>query len=210
MYSIIDLEPLLMFSRGSWSNNSTSCRRLSSSVSSSKSGLLLTPGRSCHSVGEQAEMDRRGDGDLLMDCWGTFRLLMEMFWVRVWGCRRTWGRGGRALCDSLGEWFGEEDALIDRVSEWDSRISLFWTTSLYSWYNWESAREREIIEVVLELCFSDFTSDTKIVYHTKLNKCPWNQALTLIHISRRNYISNQWFVQKQWLAETKRVYSHSI
>lgn len=151
-----------MFSRGPWSNNSTSCRRLSSSVSSSKSGLLLTPGRSCHSVGEEAEMDRRGDGDMLMDCWGTFRLLMEMVWVRVWGCRRTWGRGGRALCDSLGEWFGDEDALIDRESEWDSRISLFWTTSLYSWYNWESGREREIIEVILELCFSDFTLDTKI------------------------------------------------
>lgn len=133
-----------------WINNCTSCRRLSSSASVSKSGLFFTPGSSCHSVGEEAEMGRRGEGGLPMDCWGTLRLLKELVWDRVWGCRRTWGRGGRGLCDSLGEWFGEEDERMERLSplieiesEWDSKSSLFWTTSLYSWYNWESAKERD-------------------------------------------------------------------
>lgn len=188
------LEPLVMFNRGYWSNDSTSCRRLSSLVSSSNSRLLLTPGRSCHSVGEEAEMDRRGDGGLFMDCWGTFRLLKELVWDRAWGNRRAWGTGGRGLRDNLGEWFGEEDELIDRESEWDSRISLFWTTSLYSWYNWESAREREITDMVLELCFS-VESRFYIGYkEQKKTTCPWNQALPLINISRRNYTSNQSFV----------------
>lgn len=152
-----------MYELHGWINNSTSCRRLVSSVSSPKSGLLLTPGSSCHSVGEDAEMDRWGEGGLFMDCWGTLRLLKGLVWNRVWGCRMTGGRGGRGLCDSLGEWFGEGDErilrlspLIDIESVWDSRISRFWTTSLYSWYNWESARERDrdiIIYMVLEQWF---------------------------------------------------------
>lgn len=85
-----------------------------------------------------------------MDCWGTARLLKELSWDGVYGWRGGGGRGGGGLCGSFGEWLGEDDdrigegsLLIAMESEWDSWISLFRTTSLYSWYNCESAMERD-------------------------------------------------------------------